>query len=350
MQKAEPLFENDSPEAARAVPGAKNLPSLFDELDAQPLPWDERMDRIDDAARILDADPAAFSHLVVERLRCGDRLPEQPGSVGAFEAASSDLAFPLLDDALGISICAPDWRELLSNGFVRTATEMACGRPVLLCADERAPELAFAIRDAFHSAGFSAGSIAVTENARRDDLKELLADPRVRAVSASGSAARIVELRHLCQQTGIESQRLVTLRCAAYEVDVGEDIEAAAKRVAFRAFGLNTCGGQLPGQVARAFIPQASYSSFVECLLECMDTIDELRSLVAHIDRDAALRTQKAWIQGLDEGATMISGGEEEMTGDPLRLPPTVFCNVEPHMRGARRQEPLPVLCLLRSS
>ena len=129
-------------------------------------------------------------------------------------------------------------------------------------------------------------------------------------------------------------------------------------------------GGDLPAglllavvpdeEVARDFLTsdelEAAYDSLGDEAAQALIdrgrdmSIEELRTLVPHVDRDAARLTQKAWIQGLDEGATMISGGEEEMTADNLQLPPTVFCNVEPHMRAARRQEPMPVLCLLRTS
>jgi hypothetical protein len=48
---------------------------------------------------------------------------------------------------------------------------------------------------------------------------------------------------------------------------------------------------------------------------------------------------------GLDEGATLVFGDDE----DSPDLAPLVFTNVEPRMACARRQEPLPVLCLLRA-
>ena len=95
----------------------------------------------------------------------------------------------------------------------------------------------------------------------------------------------------------------------------------------------------------------AEYAEVVERapqLLAELETSPATRAPVAQIDAEAAARVRAAWELGLDEGATCIAGGDGDAS--ELVLPPTVFTNVEAHMQSARRQEPLPVLCLMRSS
>ena len=116
-----------------------------------------------------------------------------------------------------------------------------------------------------------------------------------------------------------------------------------------RAFGRSTLGGQLEGSLARVYCPERSFSRFSEHLLECLDTSPLAREPVPLIDREAKDKARRAAALGLDEGATPIYAGEPGARALGRRVPPVVFSNVEPYMNSAQRQEPLPVLCLLRS-
>ena len=322
-----------------------------------PLSWDERLELLDAAARALrariqgrqGAPPESPEARLAERLGW-PRWPGEEDVVARFEALRESHELRIPHEGSGLSLCAPDWRELTCDAFLRVAVELAQGRACILCADERAPELAELLHGVLVEAGFPPERLALSGSARRETLEGWCAAGGVGSLSASGSAASIVELRRFAWEHGLAVQRLRSLRCSSFVLEEGQDVQQAAERVARSAFGPETCGGQLPGQIARAFVPQERYSAFVEALLEGLGSSDELSPPVPHVDREAAQLTRKAWIQGLDEGATMITGGEEERTADPLRLPPTVFCNVEPHMGAARRQDPMPVLCLLRTS
>lgn len=350
MEKSVSLFGNGAPTPPDGGGEACDLASALAALDpgATPPPFGERLELLRAAAGILEQDRAGLE-AIAARLGLGPAdLGAHLGVVDAFEGASGGFEYAFAREERGVAICAPDWRELLCGGFVRVATELVRGLRVVLCCDERFPEIAWALRRCLVEAGFSESTIALHHGARQEVLRTVLLDERVRVLSASGTAERVIELRRLCNGRVLARESLRTIRSAAFEVTSDMDVEANARSVALQAFGANTMGGQLPGQVARAFVAQKIYSPFVEALLECMDSIGELRDTVPLIDREAARRTQKAWTQGLDEGATMISGGQEQMKGDELRLPPTVFCNVESHMCAARRQEPLPILCLLR--
>lgn len=346
------LFGNGAPTPQNGDREACDLASALDALDpgATPPSFGERLGLLRAAAGIFEQDRAGLE-AIATRLGLGPAdLGAHLGVVDAFDGASGGFEYAFAREERGVAICAPDWREFLCGGFVRVATELVRGLRVVLCCDERFPEIARALRRCLLEAGFSESTIVLHNGARREMLRTMLLDERVGALSASGTVERVVELRRLCNGLELTRESLRTIRSAAFEVTSEMDVEASARSVALLAFGANTMGGQLPGQVARAFVAQNIYSPFVEALLGCMDSIGELRDTVPLIDRGAVRRTQKAWTQGLDEGATMIRGGEEDMKDDELRLPPTVFCNVEPHMLAARRQEPLPILCLLRWS
>ena len=245
----------------------------------------------------------------------------------------------------------PEWRELVRQPFLDLARECLEGRVLVLVSDARVPELAQHFAQAAHAAGLPPGVLGLLHGATRELVRLGLAGANGGAgcaLVASGSVARMVELRRLESTAGVES-RLRALRCGVHEVDPGRALEEDASEVVERAFGrAATLGGQLPGALGRVYVPARRFSRFTELVLERLEANAAARAPVPQVDDEAAARVRAAWELGLDEGATCIAGGD---ASDAARaLPPTVFTNVETYMATAKRQDPLPVLCLLRGS
>jgi len=327
-----------------------SLTDALDALDAVGHPRRGRDERLWAVAELLEEDEEAAREL---SRRFELSREEVRGHLEAGRVALEEvLEVPSTGrPTRGISLCVLDWRELFGDGLARVARELLRGRAVALLSDERWPAPAAAIYRSLSAAGFEGDELVLVDGARDAELAEALGERRVDALSASGSVERIRRLRHAAVSARIEEQCLRTLRCSAFEVGHELAIEESARQVLRAAFDRAvTLGGQLPGQVALAYVPQRLYSHFTGVLLELLTASPEACQPQPQVDRQAARRARAAWVQGLDEGATMISGGQEDLGPDELRVPPTVFCNVEPHMRSARRQEPLPVLSLVRVS
>ena len=157
----------------------------------------------------------------------------------------------------------------------------------------------------------------------------------------------MVELRRACERAGVDEPRLRALRCGVHEVEAERALEDSARAVVELAFGRGaTFGGQLPGSLGRVFCPARRFSRFTELCLAELERMEAEAAPVPPIDAETAARARAAWELGLDEGATCIAGGE----GDDDVLQPTILTNVEVFMACARRQDPVPVLCLLRGS
>jgi acyl-CoA reductase-like NAD-dependent aldehyde dehydrogenase len=246
---------------------------------------------------------------------------------------------------------APDWRELVRGPLLDVARELAAGRPAVLVSDARLPLLAERIAAAAVSAGVYPGALGLLHGPTRELVALALARPeRGATLRASGTVERMVELRRLCEEQGVVEPRLRALRCEAFEVDGSRSPEESAATVVARAFGRGECfSGQLPGTLGRVFCPARLFSRFSALLLERLESSEAVTAPVPQVDDEAAARVRSAWELGLDEGATCIAGGDGALPASSRALPPTVFTNVEPHMASARRQDPLPVLCLLRS-
>lgn len=307
---------------------------------------EERLHFLLGLARVLARD-----EVLLERL--GRRLGLEPeelrphlvGLEAAVQAAGASASLP----AGGVAWCAPDWRDLVRSPLLDLARELVAGRCAVLVSDARLPELTAHLASAAQAAELPAGVLGLLHGAPRELLALALSGPessQERVLVASGPVESMAELRRL-EQGGAVQARLRPLRSGAAEIEAGGDLEMRAAEIVERAFGRGTTvGGQLPGALARVYCPTRLFSRFSECFLAQLETSAAVRTPVALIDAESATRVRAAWKLGLDEGATCIAGGDERP--DPCLVPPTVFTNVEPFMASAKRQDPLPVLCLLR--
>jgi acyl-CoA reductase-like NAD-dependent aldehyde dehydrogenase len=252
--------------------------------------------------------------------------------------------------ARGVAWLAHDWSELVRAPLVDLVRELAAGRVAVVVSDERLPELAERLCAAGADAELPQGVLNLLHGASRELVALALAGAGSAAtLVASARIERTIELRRLCERHGIADPRLRALRCGAREIDPAADLSSSAAEVVEEAFGRGAeLGGQLPGALGRVFCPARRFSRFSELLLEQLAASESARTPVPLIDAAAAERVRTAWELGLDEGATCIAGGEAD--GGSRTLPPTVFTNVELYMASAKRQDPLPVLCLLRTS
>jgi acyl-CoA reductase-like NAD-dependent aldehyde dehydrogenase len=256
---------------------------------------------------------------------------------GLREGIGRALERPREED-FGLSWHAPDWRELLRTPMLELALALASGATIVFVADPRLPELGAAFARAAHAGGLPPGLVNVLHGARWELVARGLNASRARGLSASGTVEFMAELRRL---EGNHEARLRALRSGAYEVSVNRALEESAEEVVRQAFGRGTLGGQLVGALARVHCSSRLFSRFTELFLRRLEVHGPLVPL---IDAEAAARARAAFELGIDEGATCIAGGD----GEGLCFPATVFTNVELYMASAKRQEPLPVVCLLR--
>ena len=357
----------------------------------QARPWAERVRLLERAARALgEAEHGAVARrlgLDLEELAphavrsagIGGGIPAGPENGG--DGGPGGPGGPGGNG--GIALVAPDWSELFCGTWHSVALELARGRAVLLCADPRVPHVAEEIVRALLAAGVPDEALALLHGATEEALDAALADPSVTSVRASGPAPRIARLRRAAE-AGRHEAALLVPSSSACELAPDADLAAAAADVVERAFGRSRAlFGQLPGHVARVFVPERLFSRFTDLLLERLEASEPWRRPLPLIDAEALARVRTAWALGLDEGATLIAGGgvpgvapgppapgdrpEALAAGDELpasgaageaaggagprdlRVLPTVFTNVELDMDLARRPEPQPVLSLLRS-
>ena len=248
----------------------------------------------------------------------------------------------------GLAPVASHWSELFTGPLLGVARAWSRGEAALLVGDPRLPAASEAVARAFGALDLPPGSVALLQGVSEAGLERLLVDPRLVAVEASGEAPGIRFLRRTLDAAGRvpATQRLRTLRNEAVEVGPREDPVAAAAKVLEQWIDRErTLSGQGGGHVGRVFCHERVFSAFTEALLLKLERAPEPLPL---IDRAAAESMRRVCRTAQDEGATWIAGGEDRRTSG--RGPrPTIFTNVEPHMRLLRARAPMPVLALVRT-
>jgi acyl-CoA reductase-like NAD-dependent aldehyde dehydrogenase len=357
---------------------------------------DERRAVLVEAARQLARDPDPGGLLAAALGASRDELAQH----------ARDLARQLEHDlarerdrsrgrtAPSMRVCAPHWSELWLAPAREILGALLSGSSIVLLSDRHAPFLAEAIARSLDAASLAPGVLALLHDDGDACLNALLAHEEVDVVSVAAPRARIREIERRAQRlrarsrpdpapargpsaaeraarlrfgSGVDDRPgpVLDARClrnATYMVNADADPDAAAREVVARAFGRSQAlSGQLPGSIGRVACHERSFSRFSAALLERLDRDADVARPLCALDPATLEHARRARELGLDEGATLVfsrpktrasddAGGEQasrERRPEAI-LWPTVFTNVEEHMRLAWLGRPAPVLCLMR--
>lgn len=326
-------------EALEALLGARES---IDEISA-----DERLQRARSAAGTLAEDPALAAWLS-ERFAVTEAELE-PHRLGLADRVEGDLGARMAGE--GLCVLLPDWSGLLGGVVEVVLGALAQGRPALLLADPRAPALADAVADAAVSAGLPAEALALIHGADSEALRAAVRAPAVTSAAVSGSPQRLAEVEQAAAaRSPADPLEWMAEACCGVCLDLGVDAAGRAAEVVDRAFGrARTFSGQLPGRLETVRLDPGGLSAFTAALLEVLEDSVDVRLPVALVDGAAFERLEEARNLGLDEGATLIFGGQEIGSNRAPALRPMLFTNVDQDMALTRFLAPGPLLRLQRS-
>lgn len=249
---------------------------------------------------------------------------------------------------LGVALVAPDWRTPTDLLVAEVAGLLVEGRATLLTSDERAPLVPQLLVDALLDVGVP-GQVVALVHAPDAEAVSVAIRSGVERVSAWGDREGIASLRRIGAGAAVPSQRLHLHRARPDRLPAGADPEDAAAEVLRRAFGrAATLSGARGGQLSTLYVPERDLSDFTGALLEALLQDRSYRDPLPFLDRNGPRLAREAWTLGLDEGATLVLGGEERGGSGKKRAVPALLTNGAAHMRVARRIEPTPVLLLCR--
>lgn len=262
------------------------------------------------------------------------------------DASHSYVCHPPLGTLLGIL----PWNAPLWLAFRYLAPALMAGNTCVMKHDPNVPACAAAIAKVFADAGAPA-NIMVNLPIVNDDIETAIRDPRIAAVSFTGSghAGRIVaaiagsEIKPTVLELG-GSDPCIVLADA--------DLETAAD-VATLSRMINA--GQSCIAAKRIIVAEPVYDSFVDKLQRRMAKFNTGDPLLTDTDvgpiarEDLRQNLHRQVTQTIDAGAKCLLGGELD-TGPGFFYPPTLLIDVTETMCAFKEETFGPVMVVIRAS
>lgn len=236
--------------------------------------------------------------------------PHRSGAI--VPAAAADRRILVTHEPVGIAAIITPWNFPLAMITRKVAPALAAGCTVVVKPDERTPLSGVAFVERCIEAGLPAGSVNLLTGAPEPIAATILDDPRVRAVSFTGST----EVGRRLMQGASRHLARVSLELGGHapflvfgDADLDRAVAAAAA-CKFRNAG-QTC------ICANRFLVEDSIADrFVERLAEAMGRLrcgrgDDSATSVGPLIDDAALaKVQRHVADALERGAKIVCGGQ----------------------------------------
>jgi aldehyde dehydrogenase (NAD+) len=253
---------------------------------------------------------------------------------------------------LGVVGLITPWNFPIAIPAWKMAPALVSGNAVVIKPASQAPSLTLELAKALSEAGLPKGVLNVVTGDGRSVGGELAKNPRVVALSFTGSYT-----------VGHQIYGQLAARMARSQMEMGgknptivlrdADLDLAATLVAKAGFGLT---GQACTATSRAIVERSVLDAFTEKLVAKARALKVGNGLAPGVEMGPAVNQQEFdgnfqhIEQALKEGATLATGGQRLKDGDLQHgyfMQPTVLTNVTPKMRIASEEVFGPVVAIL---
>ena len=244
---------------------------------------------------------------------------------------------------IGPVLCITPFNFPLNLVAHKVAPCLAVGNPILLKPAPQTPLTALRLGRLFQELDLPEGTLSILpcENALAESM---VRDPRIRALSFTGSAAVGWSLK---DKAGKKRVLLELGGNAAVIVEPDADLHQAAQRCVTGGFSYS---GQTCISVQRIYLHDEVYDTFLDRVLPLVESLpagnpaDDSTVIGPLIDERAAIRVE-TWIEeAVRQGARLRTGG----TRDRSLMHPTVLTDVDSRMKISCEEVFGPVITLSR--
>ncbi len=236
----------------------------------------------------------------------GDQLPMDAAVNGA-SSMGLTMRFPV-----GIVVAITPFNFPLMLALHKVAPAIATGSAVILKPASVTPVSSVMLTELFHEAGFDGDILQLITGSGTTVGAALVADPRPRKVSFTGSSAVGLQL---ATKAGIKKLSLELGSNCAMVVMPDADLSEVAKHVVIGGY---SNAGQVCISLQRAVIDKSIYADFLDAAKEQVELIkvgsplDDTTKLASMIDAKEAARV-KNWVDNAQkDGARVLTGGDCE--------------------------------------
>ncbi len=256
---------------------------------------------------------------------------------------------------LGVAGLITPWNFPMAIPAWKGMAALICGNTVVIKPASQTPLSVIMLTEAFEEAGLPKGVWNVVTGGGRDVGEPMLAHPKIRVISFTGSTD---VGRHINTQCAPQFKH-VHLEMGGKNVIMvmdDADVDLAVDGALWGAFGTT---GQRCTAASRIVVHDKVYSQFVDKLagrakkLKVGNGLDSSVQMGPSVS-DSQRKTVMEYVQiGKDEGAQCVAGGNVLGDGDYGKgffHEPTVFAEVKPDMRIAQEEIFGPVTAVIRCS
>lgn len=268
---------------------------------------------------------------------------------GTVKASSSEnTRLYTVNEPVGVAGLITPWNYPIAIPAWKIAPALATGNTVVFKPASQAPGVSRKLVECLDEAGLPDGVLNYVTGPGSEVGKTFSAHEAVDAVSFTGSSAVGDTVGQQANETGKRIQLEMGGKNPAVvmpSANVNEAVDIAVSG----AFGVT---GQACTATSRAIVHEDIYDEFVEGAVAAAEAIEigpgldgaEMGPHVSESELDSTLEYVDI---GVDEGATLETGGDEVDVGDGFFVEPAVFSDVEPDMRIAQEEIFGPVLAVI---
>jgi acyl-CoA reductase-like NAD-dependent aldehyde dehydrogenase len=255
----------------------------------------------------------------------------------------------VVKEPVGVVGAITPWNYPLHQIVNKVAPALAAGCTVVLKPSEVAPFNAFLFAEICHEVGLPAGVFNLVTGTGPVVGEALVSHPEVDMVSFTGSTAAGKRVTQLAAET----VKRVALELGGKSANVvldDADFSKIGKIAVAQAF---PNAGQTCSALTRLIVPRDRQAEVVEQARAAAEAYapgdptsndTKLGPLVSAAQRDRVLGYVRT---GIEEGATLVTGGADAPSGTGYFVAPTVFADVTPDMTIAREEIFGPVLAIM---
>ena len=268
---------------------------------------------------------------------------------GTVKASSSEnTRLYTVNEPVGVAGLITPWNYPIAIPAWKIAPALATGNTIVFKPASRAPGVSRKLVECLDEAGLPDGVLNYVTGPGSKVGKTFSTHEAVDAVSFTGSSAVGNTVGQQANETGKRLQLEMGGKNPAV-VMPSADVDEAVDIAVGGAFGVT---GQACTATSRAIVHEDIYDEFVEGAVAAAKAIEvgsgldgaEMGPQVSESELDSTLEYVDI---GVDEGATLETGGSEVDAGDGFFVEPAVFSDVEPDMRIAQEEIFGPVLAVI---
>jgi aldehyde dehydrogenase (NAD+) len=240
---------------------------------------------------------------------------------------------------IGVVGAITPWNFPIAIPSWKLCPALVCGNTVVLKPAEDTPLLAERFVELLTEAGLPPGVVNVVHGFGEEAGEALVRHPDVPVITFTGSRetgvavtkAAADQLKHVHLELGGKN---------AIVVMDDADVDLAVEGIVWSAFGTS---GQRCTAASRVIVHRAVYGQLQSKLVAAAEQLrlgpgwEDATDVGPLINREALDRVHGYTQVGVDEGATLLTGGEPVESGG-FFYRPTVFGDVEPQMRIAQEE------------